>query len=94
MNLNIIEQIRELRKLLKRKSKPIVEKPKAETVIKVSKPAKPAKPEVKVNIDGKELSLKEIADKYNLDLRTVRARHKVGNKGKLLIRPTNRKKPT
>jgi len=94
MNLNIIEQIRELRKLLKRKPKNIVEKPKVETVIKVSKPAKRIKSEVKVNIEGKELTLKEIADKYNLKLNTIQARYRVGNRGKLLIRPTNRKKPT
>jgi len=94
MNLNIIEQIRELRKLLKRKSKSMMEKPKVETVIKVSKPAKRIKPEVKVSIEGKELTLKEIADKYNLKLDTVEARYRVGNRGKLLIRPVNRKKPT
>jgi len=94
MNLNIIEQIRELRKLLKRKPVQMVEKPKTETVIKVSKPAKRIKPEVKVNIEGKELTLKEIADRYNLKLDTVEARYRVGNRGKLLIRPVNRKKPT
>lgn len=93
MELSIIKQIKTLKQMLRHKPKHIVEKPK---------PIKPSKVKTKaiarnktiVNIDGQELTLSQIAKRYNLELATVRARYRVGNRGKLLIRPSHRQKPT
>ena len=90
MELNIVQHIKELRQLLKttyaqkqkekkrKKEKPI-------TVIKVSKP------KTTVQINGREMTFKEIAEQYHLNIRTIQARYKVGNRGRLLTRPSNRK---
>jgi len=94
MNINILEHIKQtLYRIRRAKHKPM---PMVEEKIVKKKEmiVKKKREQIKAIVNEQELSLKEIADKYNLDLRTVRARHKVGNKGKLLIRPTNRKKPT
>lgn len=106
MELNIIKIIKQLRQSLKRKPKNIVEKKivkkkldNLRPVIKRRDPNKSYKRkpvvDARVTIEGVELSLRDIATKYNIDIRTVRARYKVGNRGKLLIRPVAHKhKPT
>ena len=90
--MNIIELLKQMRQQLRRKPKKVVEAPKP-----VPKPPKPkkVKPEpkrkiIKVNIDGRELSLPEVARNYGLNIKTVEARYRVGNRGKLLIRPSQR----
>jgi LysM repeat protein len=88
MELSIIKQLKELRNILKRKPKKVVE-----TVIKVSKPVKEPKRKFEdtvVHINCNPMTLKEIAEKYGLEIKTVQARYKVGNRGKLLTRPSNR----
>ena len=99
MELSIIKQIKELRNILRRKPKSSVEVKKAKRelsqlrpVLKRREPV--AKKKTTVLVDGKELTLSQVAKQYNLELATVRARYRVGNKGKLLIRPSNRKKST
>lgn len=92
MELNIIKQIKELRNILRRKPTLVVGKPKREKKVK----AKPiAKKRTTVIIEGRELSLSQVAVRYDLEIATVRARYRVGNRGKLLIRPSHRQhKPT
>jgi len=98
MELNIIKQIKDTLRTIRR-AKPA--KHKVVQIVEQPKPVKPskAKPIARnktiVNIDGVELSLSQIAKRYNLELATVRARYRVGNRGKLLIRPSHRQqKPT
>lgn len=96
MELNIIKQIKALRNLIRHKPKSIVEKPKAETVIKAKKekPVKEPRHKVEdtiVHINCNPMTLKEISEKYGLEVKTVQARYKAGNRGRLLIRPSNRK---
>jgi len=92
MELNIIKQIRELRSALKRKAKNVVEVKDIEAKLSSLRPVlerKPmGKPPVTVNIDGREMTLKEIAIEYGLQIKTVQARYKVGNRGHLLTRPS------
>jgi hypothetical protein len=99
MELNIIKQIKSLRNLLRHKPMPMVEKKIIKKEIDNLRPVikrKEVKPKeiIMVSIDGVELSLKDIATQYNLNIRTVTARYKVGNRGKLLIRPAQGKNPT
>ena len=96
MELSIITQIRELRKALRHKPKASVEAEKIKRKLSQLRPViernikrKP----VKVNIDGVEMTLKEVAQKHGLYLKTVEARYRVGNRGKLLIRPSQIWKP-
>jgi len=92
MELNIIKAIKELRNQLKRKPKRIVVK-LPDIKLKETKPSKPAKPKrepMRIEIEGVCLSLKEIAEKYNLQVKTVEARYRVGNRGRLLIRPSQK----
>ena len=92
MELNIIKQIKQtLYKLRRQKPTRIVVKLPP---IKLPKAKPIARNKTTVNIDGKELTLSQVAQKYNLELATVRARYRVGNRGKLLIRPSHRHKPT
>jgi len=89
MELSIIKQLKELRQIAKRKPKCMVEK------VKKTKPTKSKREQIKTVVDGRELSLSRIAQLYNLEPHTVYARYRVGNRGKLLIRPSNRTpKPT
>lgn len=102
MELNIIKQIKDTLRTIRR-AKPAKHKPmqmleekivkKKEKIVKKAKPI--ARNKTIVNIDGVELSLSQVAKRYNLELATVRARYRVGNRGKLLIRPSHRQsKPT
>jgi hypothetical protein len=98
MELSIIKQLKELRQIAKRKPKCIVER-KIVKKIKPTKsnkePTKSKREQIKAVVDGRELSLSRIAQLYNLEPHTVYARYRVGNRGKLLIRPSNRTlKPT
>lgn len=87
MELSIIKQLKELRQIAKRKPKCIVE----QKIVKKTKPIVKKKHEpLKAVVDGRELSLSRIAQLYNLEPHTVYARYRVGNRGKLLIRPSNR----
>ena len=61
-------------------------------VKKTEKIVKKKREPIKVIIEGQEMTLKQIATTYNLAIKTVRVRYKVGNRGKLLIRPSNRSK--
>jgi anthranilate/para-aminobenzoate synthase component II len=88
MELNIINILKQLRQSLRRKPKCVVEQPKPPKPKKVKAKPEPKRKIIKVNIEGVCLSLPEVAQKYKLDIATVRARYRVGNKGKLLIRPT------
>ena len=90
MELNIIKQIKSLRQMLRHKVMPMVEKKIVKKTKKIVKKTEPTK----VIVEGRELSLKNVAKNYGLKLATVRARYRVGNRGKLLIRPTQGKKPT
>ena len=105
MELNIIKIIKQLRQQLRHKPMLMVEKKiikkeidNLRPVIKRRDPTKSYKRKptgiIMVSIDGVELSLKDIATQYNLNIRTVKARYKVGNRGKLLIRPAQGKNPT
>ena len=93
MELNILKAIKQLRQQLRHKPKDMVEKKIVKKTKPIVKKAKPiARNKTIVIIDGVELSLSQIAKRYNLELATVRARYRVGNRGKLLIRPSNRSK--
>jgi len=92
MELSIIKQIKALKQMLRHKPKDIVERPKPVKPAKLPKAKTIARNKTIVNIDGKELTLSQIAKIYNLELATVRARYRVGNRGKLLIRPSHRNK--
>jgi hypothetical protein len=59
-------------------------------VKKKEKIVKKKREPTKTIINGEELTLVQIAQRYNLELCTVRARYRVGNRGKLLIRPSHR----
>lgn len=96
MELNIIKQIRSLRASLRRKPKcgveaKIIKRELSELrpVLKRREP-KPKREVITVNIDGKEMTLVEIAKAYNLEIKTVQARYRVGNRGRLLIRPSQK----
>jgi len=92
MELNIIKQIRTLRNLLKRKPRDIVAKKKLEELRPVIKRRELSKKIIiTVCVDGEELTLSEIAKKYNLSIGTVKARYKAGNRGRLIARPSMRK---
>lgn len=94
MELNIVQHIKELRRLLKTtytQNQKLKLKQKLTTVTKVSKPEIKHKLKgIVVQINGREMTLKEIAEQYHLNIKTVQARYKVGNRGKLLTRPSNR----
>ena len=96
MELNIVQHIKELRRLLKttytqNQKLKLKLKQKLTTVTKVSKPETKHKLKgIVVQINGREMTLKEIAEQYHLNIKTVQARYKVGNRGKLLTRPSNR----
>lgn len=99
MELNIIKIIKQLRQQLRHKPpREIATSIRGELeelrpiIRRREKPLPKRKPMPMVEIDGRELSLKNIAEQYNLDLRTVTARYKVGNRGRLLCRPTPAKK--
>lgn len=92
MELSIIKQLKQTLYKLRRKPSP----QKSMRIVEKVKPSKPikAKPIEKkhtvVLINGVEMTLSQIAEQYNLKLSTVLARYRVGNKGRLLIRPVNR----
>lgn len=94
MELNIVQHIKELRRLLKTtytQNQKLKLKQKLTTVTKVSRPETKHKLKgIVVQINGREMTLKEIAEQYHLNIKTVQARYKVGNRGKLLTRPSNR----
>lgn len=94
MELNIVQHIKELRRLLKTtytQNQKLKLKQKLTTVTKVSKPEIKHKLKgIVVQINGRKMTLKEIAEQYHLNIKTVQARYKVGNRGKLLTRPSNR----
>jgi len=92
MELNIIKQIKDtLRGIRRARHKPM-------QILEPTKPPKPVKKikakreQIKTIVDGKELTLSRIAQLYNLEPHTVYARYRVGNRGKLLIRPSHRSK--
>lgn len=90
--MNILQQIKDTLRTIRRK-KPIKHKPMP--ILKEPKTTKPKKEKVKKEqiktiVEGRELSLSRIAQLYNLKPHTVYARYRVGNRGKLLIRPTPR----
>jgi len=90
MELNIIKLLKQLRNQLprpKHKVMPIVE----QKIVKKTKPIVKKREQIKTIVDGKELTLSRIAQLYNLEPHTVYARYRVGNRGKLLTRPSHRK---
>lgn len=94
MELNIIKQIKSLRNILRHKPKRSVEAKEVKAKLEKLRPVikrkeiKPKRKVIKVNIEGVCLSLAEVARNYGLQLKTVEARYRVGNRGKLLIRPS------
>jgi len=90
MELSIIKQLKELLHQVKRKPKCIVEK----KIVKKKKVIVKKREQIKTIIDGRELTLSQIALFYKLEPHTVYARYRVGNRGKLLIRPSQIWKPT
>ena len=96
MELNIIKIIKQLRQQLRhkpslQKAMPMVEK---KIVKKKEKIVKKKREQIKTIVNGRELTLSQIALFYNLEPHTVYARYRVGNRGKLLIRPAQGKNPT
>ena len=87
MELSIIKQIKALKQMLRHKPTRIVEK----KIVKKKKVIVKKREQIKTIVDGKELTLSRIAQLYNLEPHTVYARYRVGNRGKLLIRPSHRK---
>ena len=102
MELNIIKIIKQLRQQLRHKPMLMVEKQKKIKPTKSNKkptksnkkPTKSKREQIKAVVNGKELTLSRIAQIYNLKPHTVYARYRVGNRGKLLIRPAQRKNLT
>jgi len=94
MELSIIKQLKQTLYQIRRKPKRMVEQKivkKKEKIVKKTKPIVKKKHEqIKTIVEGRELSLSRIAQIYNLKPHTVYARYRVGNRGKLLIRPSNR----
>jgi hypothetical protein len=90
MELSITKLLKQMRRTL-RKPKDVVEAPKPMPKPKKVKPVKKKREPLKAIVEGRELSLSRIAQLYNLEPHTVYARYRVGNRGKLLIRPSNRK---
>jgi hypothetical protein len=94
MELNIIKQIKELRNQLRRTPKDVVEakviKRELSKLRPVLKRKEMGRPPITVTIEGKEMTLKEIATEYGLGLKTVQVRYRVGNRGALLIRPNQK----
>ena len=94
MELSILKTIKQTlykirrAKPAKHKPMPIVEK---KIVKKKQKIVKKKHELIKAVVNGRELSLGQIAKFYNLKPHTVYARYRVGNRGKLLIRPSHRK---
>ena len=95
MELNIINQIKELRNILRRKPKASV-KTITRKKLKELRPKlvrrEPKRKVVTTLIHGKQMTVKEISDNYGLSVEVVRARIRAGNKGHLIIRPTPRQK--
>jgi hypothetical protein len=93
---NLIQELKTLVKLARRKPKTIITKQaKPKPLRVVAKPIKEKREQLKAVVDGRELTLSQIALFYNLEPHTVYARYRVGNRGRLLIRPSQRKsKPT
>mgnify|MGYP003705299705 CR=1 FL=1 len=94
--MNIINQIKSMLKEIRRKPKCIVAKKivkKKPKIVKKSKgDCKEKRELIKAVVNGRELSLGQIAVFYNLKPHTVYARYRVGNRGKLLIRATPKQK--
>jgi hypothetical protein len=88
MELNIIKQIKALKQMLRHKPTPVLEKPKP---VPKPKKEKVKREQIKTVVNGRELTLSQIALFYKLEPHTVYARYRVGNRGKLLIRPSHRK---
>ena len=90
MELSIIKQIKStLYKIRRASTKPPKEvKPK---MVRIVEKKKQPKQELSVLIDGRQMTLKEIAQAYNLELKTVEARYRVGNRGKQITRPSQRR---
>jgi hypothetical protein len=93
MELSIIKAIKQtLYKI--RRAKPAKHKPmpivKQKIVKKKEKIVKKKHELIKTVVNGQQLSLSQIARNYGLEIATVRARYRVGNRGKLLIRPSHR----
>ena len=95
MGLLIMDILKQIKSALYkiRRATPAKHKPKRIVVklpdIKLPKPKK--RELIKTVVNGRELSLGQIAKFYNLKPHTVYARYRVGNRGKLLIRPSHRK---
>lgn len=96
--MDILKQIKDALKEIRRpkhKAMPVLEEKivkKKEKIVK--KKPEPKRKVIKVEVEGVCLSLPEIAKKYGLDIKTVEARYRVGNRGKLLVRPSHRKQHT
>ena len=95
--MNILQQIKSaLYKI--RRATPAKHKPTKVVPLpaKKQKPIKQVKQRelIKTIVNGRELSLGQIAKFYNIPPHTVYARYRVGNRGKLLIRPTPKQKLT
>ena len=92
MELNIIKLLKQLRNQVRRKPTSIVVKlPEIKPTKSNKKPTKSKREQITAVVNGRELSLKDIAKFYGLHLKTVQARYRVGNRGKLLVRPSMRK---
>jgi hypothetical protein len=93
--MDILQQIKDTLKTIRR-AKPAKHKPmpvlEKKIVKKKEKIVKKKREQITTVIDGRKLSLSRIAQIYNLEPHTVYARYRVGNRGKLLVRPSTRKK--
>jgi DNA-directed RNA polymerase specialized sigma24 family protein len=94
MELNIIKQIKELRNQLRRTPKDVVEAKEVKRELSKLRPVLKRKemgrPPIVTLVGMEMLTLKEIAQRHGLEIKTVRARYKAGNRGKLLIRPSQK----
>jgi hypothetical protein len=91
MELSIIKAIKQLRKQVRRKPKDVLKQKTIKLKPKTIKLKPKKREQLKAVVDGRELSLSQIALFYKLKPHTVYARYRVGNRGKLLIRPSSRK---
>lgn len=90
MELNIIKQIKDALYAIRRPKQKVMPVLEEKIVKKKEKIVKKKREQIKTVVEGRELSISRIAQIYNLEPHTVYARYRVGNRGKLLIRPSNR----
>lgn len=88
MELSIIKLIKQLRQSLRHKPMPMLEEKIVKKKEVIVKKPRAVFSDTVVSINNTKLTLKQISEQYGLNIKTVEARYKVGNRGRLLCRPT------